>query len=414
MTQYRKQIAGALATGLLLAQLLSPMAAFATQDGINLEVSGNGAFSDSTINAAVANTTTVTQTNTANVVNNVDSDANSGGNDAKYNTNGDVLIKTGKATSNVDVLNDLNKNVASIDCCAATSTSVKIDGNGYKSINDVGLSQTSANVLAQTNVAKVTNNVDSDAISGKNDAKYNTGGDTTIITGDAKAGVDVATHANTNVGLIGGAGAGAQNGGVSLWITGNGAFSDNDIKLALANANTIAQYNVADVLNNVDAYANSGKNDANGNTGGDVAILTGKADATVGIDNDVNFNWADVDCGCVTDLNAKIAGNGKKSLNDINASLLSALLNAQTNAAELQNNVDADGKSGYNDANYNTGPVLDDPVIVMTGDASSNTEVANSSNTNVYGGGVFPLPPMPEIDWDFDLGWSWFLGWMHS
>lgn len=413
MTQYKKQIAGALATGLLLAQLLSPMAAFAT-DGINLEVSGNGAFSDSTINAAVANTTAVTQTNTASVVNNVKSDANSGGNDAKYNTNGDVLVKTGKATSNVEVLNDLNKNVAKVDCCAATSTTVKVDGNGYKSINDVGLSQTNANVLAQTNAAEVTNEVDSKANSGKNDANYNTGGDVTIITGDAKAGAEVATHANTNVGMIGGGLSGAHDGEVSLWITGNGAFSDNDIKLALVNANTIAQTNVANVLNDVDAYANSGKNDAKGNTGGDTAILTGKADAKVGVDNDVNFNWADVDCGCVTDLSAKIAGNGKKSLNDINASLTSALLNAQTNAAALQNDVDADGKSGYNDANYNTGPVIDDPVVVMTGDASSNTEVANSSNTNVYGGGVFPLPPMPEIDWDFDLGWSWFLGWMHS
>ncbi|KKU92473.1 MAG: hypothetical protein UY21_C0001G0096 [Microgenomates group bacterium GW2011_GWA1_48_10] len=413
MTQLKKQITGALTIGLMVAQLLAPVAAYA-EDGINLTISGNGAQSTSVENVAVVNTTTVSQTNTSNVTNNVDSKSNSGGNDANYNTGGDVAVITGKATSNVDVLNDLNKNIATVDCCEPASTTVTIDGNGYQTKNDVNLSQTNTNALVQTNVANVLNNVDSKANSGWNDAKYNTGGDTTIITGDAEAGAEVATHANTNVGMIGEPLVGGNNGGVSLWITGNGANSDNSIALALAKANTIAQTNVANITNDVYAKANSGGNDANGNTGGDVAIITGKADAMVGVDNDVNFNWADVDCGCITNVEGKIAGNGYMSKNDINASLTSYLYDAQLNTANLLNDVDAKAKSGYNDANYNTGPVLDDPVVIMTGAASSSTEVANSTNTNVYGQGVFPLPPMPEVDWDFDLGWSWFLGWMHS
>ena len=181
MTQLKKQITGALTIGLMVAQLLAPVAAYA-EDGINLTISGNGAQSTSVENVAVVNTTTVSQTNTSNVTNNVDSKSNSGGNDANYNTGGDVAVITGKATSNVDVLNDLNKNIATVDCCEPASTTVTIDGNGYQTKNDVNLSQTNTNALVQTNVANVLNNVDSKANSGWNDAKYKTGGRPTIIT----------------------------------------------------------------------------------------------------------------------------------------------------------------------------------------------------------------------------------------
>lgn len=404
MTQFKKQLAGALATGLLVVQMVAPLSVFAT-DGITLEVSGNGANSDSTINAAISNTNTVVQTNTANVTNTVDAKSTSGGNDANYNTGGDVLIKTGDATSDVEVTNDLNKNVANIDCCGANSTDVLISGNGYKSKNDVNLSQGNANTVVQTNSAKVLNDVYTRANSGYNDGNYNTGGDVTILTGKATAGADVSTQANVNVATIGGGNQG--QGDVSLMILGNGANSDNDIKLALANANSIIQTNVANITNDVYAKANSGKNDANYNTGGDVTILTGKADAMVGVDNSVNFNWADIDCGCITDLKAKIAGNGYESDNDINASLAGAQVGVQTNTANLLNDVDAKAKSGYNDADYNTGGVQAGDPAILTGNASSETLVENLSNWNVFGNG---LPdPLPEVNFDFDFDWSWFL-----
>ncbi len=409
MTKFQKQLAGALATGLLAVQILAPVGAFA-EDGINLTVTGNGADSNSTINAAVANTTTVSQTNTAAVNNNVTSESNSGDNDAKYNTNGDVVIKTGNATSNVEVANDLNTNVAQVNCCVPGSTSVNISGNGYMSDNDVSLSQGNANTVLQTNVANVQNDIYTKANSGYNDANYNNGGDVTVITGNAKAGADVWTHANTNVAMIGNGGMGGDEGEVSLLISGNGAKTDNDIKLALSNANSILQTNVAAVENDVYAKANSGDNNANSNTGGEVAILTGKADAMVGVSNDVNFNWADIDCGCVTDLTAKIAGNGYDSDNDINASLANAQIGAQTNLASLLNDVDAKAKTGYNEAKYNNGGLEGNDPAILTGNATSNTEVGNSSNWNVFGNGDLPNP-MPELDFDFDFNWSGFMAW---
>jgi hypothetical protein len=409
MTQFKKQLVGALATGLLVAQILAPVAY--ADDGINLTVTGNGAKSDSTINAAVSNNTAVSQTNTANVTNTVDSKSNSGDNKATGNTSGDVLIKTGNATSDVTVANNLNTNVANVNCCGAKSTDVAISGNGTKSDNNVNLSQGNSNAVAQTNVANVLNNVDSKANSGENKANANTGGDVTILTGAAKAGADVTTHANTNVANIGGGNMGDQ-GGVSLMISGNGAKSDNNIALALSNANSIEQTNVANVENDVNAKANSGENKANDNTGGDVAILTGKADAMVGVDNNVNFNWADIDCGCVTDLTAKIAGNGKKSDNAINASLDNVKVGDQTNVAALLNDVYAKAKTGENKAEANTGAVAGNDPAIMTGDSSSNTSVGNSSNWNVFGNGDITPVPMPEFD--FNVDWSAFMFWMGS
>jgi len=85
-----------------------------------------------------------------------------------------------------------------------------------------------------------------------------------------------------------------------LTISGNGANSDNDIKIELENEVNIDQDNYANFDNNIDADANTGDNDANKNTGGDVEIKTGDAEVDITLDNSANINWVDVDCGCTT------------------------------------------------------------------------------------------------------------------
>src|SRR3990170_2623868 len=64
-----------------------------------------------------------------------------------------------------------------------------ISGNGAGSDNWITTSQTSTTVVAQNNVANVTNDVDANAKTGYNDAYKNTGGDVTIKTGNASADV---------------------------------------------------------------------------------------------------------------------------------------------------------------------------------------------------------------------------------
>jgi hypothetical protein len=405
MTQLKRQIIAVLAAGSTALSALAPMATAA-----ELTITGNGSSSDNDIKIEQSKDTTVVQSNTAVVTNSVSSSAKTGGNRANDNTGGDVMIKTGDASTETTISNELNTNVAHVDCCEEGDLDVLISGNGSYSENEVevgdgGHHRRSGDEIQifQDNVAVVTNAVDTDAKTGGNDAKRNTGGDVTVRTGDASATVDVSTTANANVATVGGEG--DENGEVSARIVGNGSNSDNDIDLEFDRDITIVQDNLAEVLKAVYADANTGWNDANYNTGGEVVILTGDADAEVVIDNLVNFNSADIDCGCLLDLEAKIAENGYDSENEIEAKfdgdqeVFQGGEEGDGNVALLTNAADADAKTGKNEADYNTGEAGDDPFI-WTGDAWSGTEVWNTGNVNVYGGHTWDWP---EFEWDWSF-----------
>ena len=389
----------------MVANIATP--AFASTE---IVISGNGAGSDNWATVNQTSTTTVNQSNNANVTNNVDADADTGNNDANFNTGGVVVIDTGNATTDINVANALNSNSANVNCCAAGGADVKISGNGANSNNGVNLTTVNANSVNQANSAKVSNDIDSDADTGDNDALSNTGGDVMIVTGNAKANVSVSTTANVNSARIGG-GLGASNPTASFVISGNGAGADSYITALLVKHNAIDQANYAHVDNNVDADADTGYNDANFNTGGDVIIGTGNATVDVDVDNAVNFNYADVDCGCVWDVLAKIAGNGAESHrgdkldNIITLNLISDKLLGQGNSAYLDNNLEyLDADTGDNDVNKNTGEAESDPAVV-TGNATSNVDVTNSGNVNTVGN--FGWPVMPEVDFSFNFAALW-------
>jgi len=97
--------------------------------------------------------------------------------------------------------------------------------------------------LNQDNNANIKNDVDAKAKTGNNDASYNTGGDSIIVTGNATTNVGVQNKANANFATIGGGNGGA--GGSSVRVTGNGAFSDNNVNLDNASAIVLDQSNNA-------------------------------------------------------------------------------------------------------------------------------------------------------------------------
>lgn len=409
MTNFKKQVFSVVTAGVMIANVATP--AFAT----TIEISGNGAGSDNAVAVQTTNTTTVSQSNTANVTNTVKTNADTGDNKANYNTGGNVGIQTGDAKVTANVSNDLNKNMASVDCCAASDTEVKISGNGAKSNNEVGLTNVNATTVAQTNAATVNNDVDVDAETGDNKAGLNTGGDVVIKTGNAKVNVDVNTLANVNSAQVGGGMSATPTPKASFLITGNGAGSDNAILASLVNATTVGQTNNANIDNEVDVDAETGDNEANFNTGGDVVILTGNSDVEVDVDNAVNFNFADVDCGCEWDVTAKIAGNGAEAHygdmvdNYIGLNLAQVQTVGQGNNGYLNNDVDVDdAETGDNEAGYNTGAVdhESDPAIV-TGNANSKTSVSNSGNVNSIGSLPFDMPEMPEVDFSFNFAALW-------
>ncbi len=399
MTQLKRQIIAVLAAGSTALSGLSPMAVAA-----ELTITGNGSSSDNVIRVEQSNRTTVVQSNSAIVTNAVSNNSSTGGNRANDNTGGDVMIKTGDARSNTTIENKLNNNMAKVDCCEAEDLDVRISGNGSSSDNRVEVGngkRGSETQVFQNNEAVVTNTVESEARTGENDARRNTGGDVTVRTGDASTNVTISTTANANVAVVGGEG--HQRGSVSARIMGNGSRSNNEIRLEIGRDATIVQDNMADVLNAVASNARTGANRANDNTGGEVQIHTGNAKTMVGIDNMVNFNAADIDCGCLMDVEAKVAENGTDSDNRIRVTLGGDMEVFQGdeagNVAVLTNLADSDAKSGENDAMYNTVAAGDDPSV-MTGYAWSHTEVSNTGNLNVFGGSNWTWP-MIEWHWSF-------------
>lgn len=405
MTQFKRQLIAVLTAGSTALSMLAVPAFAATTTSLN--ITGNGANTDNTIRMETSKDTTVVQSNNAVVTNNVTSNSSTGGNSANDNTTGDVTILTGKATSTTNVQNTLNTNVAKVDCCNTGSTTVTIDKNAAYSDNEVKLEEGrhgDSTEVFQDNKALVTNNVDSHSYTGSNDANRNTGGDVTIGTGDATATSTVKTTANVNVATIGG---GTQTGGLSVKVLENGANSDNTVRLELSHDSTIVQDNFASVLNMVDSTAKTGLNDAKDNAGGDVLIVTGKATAASAVDNMVNFNAADIDCGCLLNTEAKIAGNATDSDNTISAELgndrevFQGGREGDGNFALLYNDATAYAKTGMNDAKYNVGGVQGGDPAIVTGAASSTTTASNTGNVNVYGGNW--VKNLPSVSFNFNL-----------
>jgi len=81
----------------------------------NLEISGNASGSNNSININQNESNTVNQSNSADVNNDVNASADTGGNSANDNVGGSS-IKTGDATTNVNINNQFNTNKADVNC----------------------------------------------------------------------------------------------------------------------------------------------------------------------------------------------------------------------------------------------------------------------------------------------------------
>jgi len=408
MTKFQTKLTTAFATGAVLLNALAPLASADT----TLTITGNGSDSTSNASVAQANNTTVTQTNATNISNNVSSNANTGGNQANDNTGGNVAVHTGDATTDTQIKNTAGSNAANIsNCNCNTDAAVEISGNGHASDNTASLTNTNTTALFQTNATSISNDVDAKAKTGDNKANDNTGGNVDVHTGDATTLVRLNNTANANTAVLGG-GLGAHNGTLSAIIKGNGSDSSNTLDLASSNDVLLSQTNVADISNVVDAKSETGDNRANDNTGGNVNLHTGDAWTGVAVDNMAGFNSANIeDCSCLTDLTAKIAGNGADSDNTIDWAGSNELAAFQTNATSLDNDLShLKSDSGDNKANDNTGSVSANDPSVTTGDADSVTSVKNQGGSNVLGQG---LGVMNNVDFNVDFSSLWALFMSH-
>jgi len=108
-----------LALAFVLASLTNVLA-------VAVDVSGNGAGSNNTVNYTQQNNQNVNQNNQSNVSNNVNANCNTGGNSANSNTGGSTGVNTGNCTSNVNIQNNLNNNQATVGCCGKASPTPQV------------------------------------------------------------------------------------------------------------------------------------------------------------------------------------------------------------------------------------------------------------------------------------------------
>jgi hypothetical protein len=165
----------------------------------SVEVSGNGADSESTANVEIVRSVNILQRNNADVDNNVDASANTGGNEANDNTGGDVSIDTGNAKTTLAISTLANSNKQSSSCCNDDlSISAKISGNGSDSRNEINLNLTKEFNLTEDNNLDIDNRLELSADTGNNKAEGNTDGNVEINTGNALIELVLTNKGNSN------------------------------------------------------------------------------------------------------------------------------------------------------------------------------------------------------------------------
>lgn len=168
-------------------------------------------------------------------------------------------------------------------------------------------------------------------------------------------------------------------------VAGNGAYSDNNVKVTDNQQTKVDQTNKTDITNTVNTNQNTGNNHADFNTGGSVKIVTGDANSNVNINNQAGENQAKVVGGGSNNSYADVAGNGAFSQNRVNLSNNDQTKVDQTNNTRISNDVYTHQNTGNNTASYNTGT----DVVIATGNANSSTNINNEAGRNfatVYNG----------------------------
>lgn len=162
---------------------------------------------------------------------------------------------------------------------AATNVTVG-PNNGAFSDTSVKVKNVKVKTVKQSNKAVVTNVVDSKANSGKNKTNFNTGGASGVVAGPATSSVNVTVGGNSNTATLP-SDCECEDGDTNVTVRGNGAFSDNTVKVENSSWLTVLQSNVSYVFNAVSSTANSGNNSSSFNTGGDSGVVTSAATSGV-------------------------------------------------------------------------------------------------------------------------------------
>lgn len=305
--------------------------------GCNNIIGSNGSDSNNTLGSTNNESSNNTQNNTANIGNELVLAANSGDNSASYTTNGDSIIKTGDANVSANSITLANNNLEGKilyqtvniygdlkgDIVLPEEAYNSIGGNGANANSNsqnsniptspeasLGASKTNSN--NQNNNADINNQIETSANTGGNNTGYNTNGDSSVTTGNSNTQVKTLNVANNNIGpgnwwiviinkagewigdVVGGQSSNlaSKSEGDTTTVSNNGTESNNQASTTNSQTESNTQNNSANVGNKLKLSANTGRNTASYNTGGDSKIQTGNANIIANVSNFVNNNIA--------------------------------------------------------------------------------------------------------------------------
>ncbi len=320
--------------------------------------------------------------------------------------------------------------------CGSSATSVANINNGAGSTNTATTSSTNSDSTSQTNNGTVINDMTLVANSGDNTASFNTGGDSSIVTGDANVAANILNFVNNNLagnvllGVVNIFGdligdiilpdnpcATCSSSNTTVANTNNGSGSTNTASATTNNTETQFQSNDATIENNLVFAANTGGNSTSFNTGGDSSVTTGSSNINAQVLNIANTNLSSGDWwlvivnkagqwigqilgapegataagssgtqfivdehGQITAINAN---NGANSVNSASANTSNTSTLNQSNSAHVVNNVNLSANTGNNTSSFNTGG----DSSIVTGDAKIVANIINFVNNNIAGSG---------------------------
>lgn len=427
-----------------------------------------GPFSTSYTAEKLEQQTAILNKNLAELQNKVTALSTTGFNYANFNTL-DGKVFSGDTQTGFNLFNKLNSNLTGIGKLAVFNIYNKHSGDVVFNFADGAaanaFASASANVAknaltgpgstniadgsdsfivkeATGNDAKITNDINLQAVSGGNSASFNTGGGQ-VTTGNATAIGNIINLTNTNLNvskwLIGVVNIfGALLGNVVLPqetenTVSNTSFSPATVLIqnsqtgplstnqASENSTSMASFdttNSADIISTVDVSANSGSNLSSANTGGGL-VVTGNSDAAVSQSTVANTNtvdeegyvwmivvnemgrwvgrivgspWGSTTASNTLPISQSLAGAGQQTyavssqnsqtgpMSNNTSSLTSTETTESiaTNSAAILNNVTAQADSGHNETSFNTGAGM-----IETGNAKAGLNLVNMVNTNV-------------------------------
>jgi hypothetical protein len=235
-----------------------------------------------------------------------------------------------------------------------------ISGNGSGSDSQINVTVNTTTEVKQDNNANVENNVNIEADTGNNDANQNTGGDTSIVTGDVQVESNINNEGINQSYVEAGCCTGEST---EIKISGNGAGSTNTVAGSFNSSTNVSVNNSANITNNVNGIANTGKNSASYNNG-NVSIKTGSITVIDNINNESVNNYSiNVKNNSGRSITVHVKDNGTASDNIV-------IINNQNNvdinvenSARIANDSNWDLNTGKNKAKGNNGD-----VSIITGD----------------------------------------------